>query len=720
MLIDHHDSYTSSIPPMLSTPPVILPYTVPLEIVNALKPTAIVLSPGPGDVHNPVDTGVSSQILSSGLYDDTPILGICLGHQIICSQLGLEVSQLPSPTHGIAVDVEGEWGGRWMKYNSWCPPSQSVPSGVEVKCESEDGIMGIRSGKWLGCQGHPESIETEVGAKIIGEFESMFEGEGTVEAATQQQQQHRQVSAGETYTAAQKSFDYNDQFEFFKKLNERHENTFILDSNTDNKYSPNDRYSYVGFAEKLYDEGDILLNLNLEKSFVGDVDGDFKGGYVGYLNYEYKKFCRDGSNLSPDITVLKQAIATLRGRGDERRCNILENYLKELEGEREEEKRGEGGEEEEEMGCFGEVRNWVVFDHELNKLSAVTLDTHADGEWFKEVEEILDEENVKEVGGVSYDGEPSFSYRIDPSQYKEDISTIKSEIKKGETYEICLTNRLQFSCPPSSPRFGLSVFSNLRKINPAPYSCYFNYMNKEIACSSPERFIKISDGVAESKPIKGTIGRGATPEEDLINKQKLKNSVKDKAENVMIADLVRSDFSRVCTSVKVDELYAIESYETVHQMVSKVTGELGRGRTEEFIKATFPGGSMTGAPKRRSMRIIEGLEKRERGVYSGGIGWLGYDGSASLNMVIRTVVVDKATGVGEIGCGGAITGLSDVEEEWEEVRIKAERGIKAVKQAWSGTKESGGGTEGGGGKEATKKRRWRDRVGALRAVLNIK
>ena len=226
----------------------------------------------------------------------------------------------------------------------------------------------------------------------------------------------------------------------------------------------------------------------------------------------------------------------------------------------------------------------------------------------------------------------------------------------------------------------LSLYRALRRVNPAPFSSFVRFGDAAVLSSSPERFLRVGrDRWVEAKPIKGTSRRGETPAEDVRLAERLRGDEKNRAENLMIADLLRNDLGSVCEvgTVHVPDLMQVESYETVHQLVTTVRGLLREGLGPlDCIRACFPAGSMTGAPKLRTMRIIDELEGGPRGVYSGAIGYLGLDGGCDLSVAIRTIVLDGATAT--IGAGGAIVMQSDAEEEYEEMLLKARAALRAV------------------------------------------
>ena len=264
------------------------------------------------------------------------------------------------------------------------------------------------------------------------------------------------------------------------------------------------------------------------------------------------------------------------------------------------------------------------------------------------------------LGGVSCN--------LDRAAYGAAFTRIKDYIRAGDCYQVNLARR--FAAPAAGD--GWSAYRRLRQLNPAPFAAFLSTPYGQVLSSSPERFLAVRDGRVETRPIKGTRPRGDTPEGDSALAQELAGSAKDRAENLMIVDLLRNDLGRVCRpgSVRVPRLFAVESYATVHHLVSTVTGELGVGRDAvDLLRACFPGGSITGAPKIRAMEIIEELEPHRRGVYCGSIAYLGHDGAMDSNIAIRTLVYNQ--GVMRCWAGGGIVNDSVEAEEFQETLDKA-------------------------------------------------
>ncbi len=280
---------------------------------------------------------------------------------------------------------------------------------------------------------------------------------------------------------------------------------------------------------------------------------------------------------------------------------------------------------------------------------------------------------------------------IPKPQYKAKINECMEYLKEGESYEICLTN--QFNCPPlpsSDVRTGaLELYKALRRKNPAPYAAFLSHGNYAVCCSSPELFLRLErDGTVLSKPIKGTAPRGDTAELDKRLVESLAEDDKTVAENLMILDLIRNDLGRVCKmgSVVTPDVMKVETYATVHHLVSTIRGQLGENISScDLFAATFPGGSMIGAPKVRTVKILKKLENSPRGVYSGTIGYFSLDGPCVLNIVIRTAVVTD-NGV-SVGAGGAIVSMSNVDEECDETFLKAQSVLPCVEATYAKLKK---------------------------------
>ena len=268
-----------------------------------------------------------------------------------------------------------------------------------------------------------------------------------------------------------------------------------------------------------------------------------------------------------------------------------------------------------------------------------------------------------------------------PAPYAPALAEVPEQLRAGNSYEVNLTYRLE-AAGPADP---LAAYLRLREVNPAPYAGFLQHdvdgARGWLLSSSPERYALIgADRTIETKPIKGTTPRGATPEADEESRRHLASDPKFRAENLMIVDLLRNDLAMVCApgTVTVPSLMDVESYESVHQLVSTVRGRLRDDvTTVQALRALFPAGSMTGAPKLRTMQVIEDVEDTPRGAYAGAFGWVSADGRADLGVVIRSLMTTGG-GTYRLGTGGGITVRSDVQEEYAESRWKAERLLRAL------------------------------------------
>jgi para-aminobenzoate synthetase component 1 len=263
-------------------------------------------------------------------------------------------------------------------------------------------------------------------------------------------------------------------------------------------------------------------------------------------------------------------------------------------------------------------------------------------------------------------------------QYLKAVAAAREYILAGDIFQVNISQR--FEAKLAAPPYEL--YRQLRLVNSAPFASYLGFEEVSVASASPERFLRLSGDLVQTRPIKGTRRRGATLAEDAALANELLSSVKDRAENVMIVDLERNDLGRICRygSVKVTELAVLENYPTVFHLTSTVEGRLSPGKGAiELLKATFPGGSITGAPKVRAMEIIDELEPTRRSVYTGSIGYLGFNGDMDLNIVIRTVLVKDGKACFQVG--GGIVYDSKPEAEYEETLDKARALIQALNLA---------------------------------------
>ena len=253
------------------------------------------------------------------------------------------------------------------------------------------------------------------------------------------------------------------------------------------------------------------------------------------------------------------------------------------------------------------------------------------------------------------------------SSYKKKLDEIKTKLKSGDVYQVNYTYPQLFKTNDDI----FDLFYYLSQVSKPQFGWYIDIESVQILCFSPERFFKTKDDKIYSNPIKGTMPRSDNIDLDNDYKKKLKNSIKDKAENLMITDLIRNDLGKICKygSINVDEIFKIVSFQTVHHMISKVSGDLKSDICEiDIIKALFPGGSITGAPKESAMKIIDNLENYSREIYTGSIGYIKSNGNMDFNIAIRTMI--NKNGILKYPVGGGIVWDSKSDQEWEETKTK--------------------------------------------------
>ncbi len=316
------------------------------------------------------------------------------------------------------------------------------------------------------------------------------------------------------------------------------------------------------------------------------------------------------------------------------------------------------------------IYDWaILLDHQKQEAHLVSHQKYP--QTGAMLEQVL---RVIEAGVSSAQDRPRFKVRagistnLPPAEYKQAYEKVQQYLVDGDCYQVNLARR--FAAKASGDAF--EAYRALRKLSPAPYAAFLDWPHAQILCASPERFLQVRNGRVETKPIKGTRARLQSKDADERQAQDLLKNPKDRAENLMIVDLLRNDLGKSCVagSVRTPKLFELESYSNVHHLVSTVEGTLKYGCDAlHVLRDCFPGGSITGAPKRRAMEIIDELEPNHRGVYCGSIGYIGFDGQMDTNIAIRTMVYSE----GEIRCwaGGGIVADSQCDAEYQETTDKA-------------------------------------------------
>jgi para-aminobenzoate synthetase len=685
LLIDNYDSYTYNLHQLLAAEygvePVVLRNDAPeLARFDTSSVDAVVISPGPGTPVVAGDIGLTERFVRDS---SLPVLGVCLGHQLLATMEGAEVRSAPRPVHGQASAVshvdDDLFAGLPQRFAAIRYHSLSVmtplPDSLVALAWSEEGVlMGLRhrSRPWWGVQFHPESIGTEQGAALVrnfarlaghvpaarsrGEAKGGSERRGGRGVASPLPAGHPASPPRANRLLFSQRLDHPvSTSAAFQKLFGGDTYAFWLDSGM--VVEGTSRFSFLGTADP---DGEVLryrtgtnqisvrhhgnwraepatdvftvLSDRISALKIEPPEGapfDFPCGYVGYLGYELKAECGATATRTADTP---DAMWMLAGR-------------------------------------------MVVVDHEVGKTWVLALDAD---DWVRDTATVLAglPEDACEEPVVPWQGDVEQWLARPHGQYLADVAECHRQLRLGNSYEICLTNHVEL--PFDGDPFEL--YTRLRRVNPAPYGAYLRFGELAVLSSSPERFLKVSqDGVAESRPIKGTARRDQDPVADAALRDRLPLDPKTRAENLMIVDLLRNDLGTVCEigSVMVPRFMAVETYATLHQLVTTVRGRL---RPEvgavDAARACFPGGSMTGAPKLRTMALIDELEQRARGVYSGALGYFSATGAADLSIVIRTAVVGD--GRLTLGAGGAIVVDSDAEAEYEEMVLKARSALRAL------------------------------------------
>ncbi|MET8942183.1 aminodeoxychorismate synthase component I [Streptomyces sp. NPDC004542] len=716
LLIDNYDSYTYNLFQLIADvngeEPVVIRNDTPADAIPDLTEFGnVVVSAGPGHPGESRDFGIGARVIAQS---PLPVLGVCLGHQGIALGENGRVRPAPEPRHGHLSTVRHDGRDLFrglpqnftaVRYHS-LSVHEPLPESLEATAWSEDGVlMGLRHRRrplW-GVQFHPESVLTEYGHRMLVNFRNL-----TAELARKPRTKNtavtpitrpsltppaaavprpRRVGRPAYRLHTRRIATAVDAEAAFTRMYAASARSFWLDSSL---VEPGlARFSFFGddsgpLAEfvrydvtagrceieragrpprKVTASVFDYLRRQLTNRRV-DATGlpfDFTGGYVGYFGYETKADC---------------------GSPNRHRAGTPD-------------------------ACWLFADRLIAVDHEEGFTYAVCLAEDTPQATLEAADWL--ESAVAQLTFVAPDGDPQplpdatapdlgaaepWLVR-DRATYLADIEACQKELRSGTSYEVCLTNAARLPAPSDA----YALYRALRREDPAPYGAFLRFGDVDVAGSSPERFLRITrDGIAEARPVKGTAPRGDTPAQDAELRDALAADPKTRAENLMIVDLLRNDLGRVCRTgtVRVSRLMATETYATVHQLVSTVEGRL-REDTDalDCVRACFPGGSMTGAPKPRTLEIIDSLETEARGVYSGALGYLGCSGGADLSMVIRTAVL--AGGLLHLGAGGAIVLDSDPVAEYEEMLLKTAAGMRALRALRERTPARAGAPREGGG-----------------------
>jgi para-aminobenzoate synthetase len=704
LLVDNYDSYTYNVFHLLAAVSGEEPIVVRNDVVSwrALSRwdfDAIVLSPGPGRPERWHDFGVCADILR---LSEIPVLGVCLGHQGLGQLLDGEVRSAPIVMHGRLSGVKHDGGGLFagipqdfkvVRYHSLAVVGELGPQGHVTAWTDEGVVMGIehRGRPMWGVQFHPESIATEHGRKLFENFYALARRHRsargrrlrTPRMPPQRPRRPERRAEGAPRRLLVRSIEGEPSGErLFERLFGAAEHAFWLDSA--DAPTPLAQCSFLGTtmgADRCVIEYDVhrkavsahraggttqelgsifdVLDRELARHTI-DLDAvlprGLLGGFVGYLGYECKADCG-----SPNV----------------HRSDVPDAVL-----------------------MF--ANRVVAIDHVAHRTHLTAL-CEKDGDesdaerWLADAEAVVRDTLAQQAEGLQWPSrspgeghaaEDSVTFRCGRGreQYLADIARCQAALAAGESYEVCLTDQIHTDASPEP----FALYRLLRRRNPAPFAAYLKLGEMAVISSSPERFIAIDrDRNVQARPIKGTTARSPDRQRDEALREWLLHDEKTFAEHLMIVDLLRNDLGRVCEidTVRVPQFMVVEPYTTVHQLISTITGVLERERTPvECVRACFPGGSMTGAPKLRTMSIIDDIEREARGVYSGAIGYFGVDGGVDLSIVIRTIVM-RAGGHGKttIGAGGAIVIQSDPKEEFDEILLKARAPMSAIARAVTGS-----------------------------------
>ncbi|GAB3493688.1 chorismate-binding protein [Flexivirga lutea] len=670
LLIDNHDSFTHNLLQLLREFAAVTVEVVrndePLPLGWTARFDAVVISPGPGHPGVPADVGTSRQVLE---HSELPVLGVCLGHQLLGLLHGCPVERSDHPRHGessvishtgdpLFDGIPGKFTA--VRYHSLQVTTVVAP--IEPLAYADDGtLMALRVAarpRW-GVQFHPESIESSFGPTLIGNFLRLAASADDPAGSRLPSRQRslrldRPLTVEQVLRLCPTAPDV-----VLDGISTAYRGSCTVIGWTDADCGHR-LLGTVGDGTGLVRDGTVTdlptgildtLQRRL-RAAAGRLEtvGDDPGvvlGYAGYFGYEFGTELLGlpashprGAHDWPDAwwLLITRAVVV----DDENRCHLV------------------GLDDPADASAVASLDRWRA---ELHPLLAGDIPAADDAEPRTGSAALEQVEDATSAEG-----------------YLRLVGDCQQAIARGESYELCLTRRIRgrFTGDP------LRLFGSVRAAGAVPHAAYLRLDDRRtVVSASPELFLRVdARGHAASAPIKGTRRSSGDAARDAASVAELARCAKDRAENLMIVDLVRNDFNRIAVpgSTRVTELYGVRRFPTVIQLVSTIECELPTDRDAlDLVRVAFPPGSMTGAPKERSVQLLGRLEAERRGVYSGSIGLLGLDGTATLNVAIRTVQLTGDRFV--LGVGGAITRLSDPGAEWQETVDKAQSMLRAMAAA---------------------------------------
>ncbi|CUS09318.1 unnamed protein product [Tuber aestivum] len=740
LLIDAYDSFSQNLAQLVTSATGATVYTIRIDDfadISLLKPhlpsfDAVVIGPGPGSPEVEADIGVVNDVWKLSGEDVLPVFGVCLGLQSLVFSHGGRVDRLGTVKHGLLNEIahtgEGLFEGvgkiNVVRYHSL---HGIVEIGGDVEeiawADDENGrvVMGVRhvSKPFWGVQYHPESVCSEGGSEIVGNFWKMatdwntsrgrvakalradWKGQSREKSLMELQANSERGKLGGSQKVEVRTEDIYGKGISASRICEivgvEEADEFIL---LESAAVPG-RFSIIGvltpgLTQRIsYSCGDNFLKLSYTggnssetevdlRDYGGSIwrflakymdqrtatggrdDSPFWGGLVGYFNYE-----TGVSSLDIPIKPRKEV------EGMKRRSDVNLAF----------------------------VERSIVLDGQTGKIYVQTLlPSAADGNWLESTKRRLQQEADMAITPAatpppepspkrprrSYETSPPklspVVYKPDAEKYMQNVKTCQSYLSTGDSYELCLTATTKIHLEPTNP---WALYRHLCARNPAPYASYFRLSKATLLSSSPERFLSWSrTGACQLCPIKGTVKK--TPTTTYDSASVILNTPKERAENLMIVDLIRHDLHRLATDVSMEKLMVVEEYASVYQLVSVITGSVDPqdGMTGfDVLARSLPPGSMTGAPKKRSIEILQEIEETERGIYSGVLGYWSVCGAGDWNVIIRSAfryddeVATAEDGsqkeVWRIGAGGAVTALSGPKAEWEEMDVKLNSTLRA-------------------------------------------